>query len=110
METKNIKFMWNGIKVDGKLIRAGYSISAGPCNEAGDSEITIYARQCSDSLPTLDSETVINNTDIIVDYFERDKMRVSPTSRWYQVVKAAAVKRRKHDLVKYARRAAKCYA
>lgn len=62
-----IKFMYNGIKIDGKLIK-GYWSKGGYTNGA---KYCFYAD--SYSTPELRKHfTVKNDTDIMTDYFETD--------------------------------------
>ena len=81
---QSIKFQWNGIKVDGKLVRCFFS-KGGYTAQSGlsDDVITIYAKSILDGLPRLDGLTVENGTDLLTDYFESDHCRVTPESPWY---------------------------
>ena len=81
-----VKFMYNGIKIDGKLHKASYS--KGPFTNMPDGTITIYAKNYT-RLPAVDGLTIQNNTDIMTDYFECDKVRVFPTNKHYPAVLAA---------------------
>lgn len=84
---QNIKFQWNGIKVDGKLVRCFFSKGALVNHPKGT--ITVYARSILDALPRLDGLTVENNTEIQTDYFESDRCRIVPESPWYTEALAA---------------------
>ena len=100
-----VKFMWNGIKVDGVLYRAHYS--AGPYTaQSGlpEGTITVYAKDYA-ALPQIDGLTIINDSDIMTDYFENDRMRILPDNKWYSDAKAAYEKQNEH----YEKRFAKKY-
>jgi hypothetical protein len=104
-----VKFLWNGIKVDGVLHTCRYS--AGPYNERSklpEGTITIWAKTYSD-LPRLDGATIENNTDSVSDYCEKDRMRILPDSKYYADVKVACEKaeaRRKASIEKKYRKTA----
>ena len=99
-ERKNImvvKFMWNGIKVDGVLYRAHYS--AGPYTiQSGlpQDTITVYGKDYAD-LPQIDGLAIINESDIMTDYFENDRIRILPDNKWYSEAKAAYEKQNEHN-------------
>ena len=79
-----IQWMWNGIKVDGKLYRAHYS----KCVLIGDTEesITVYAKDYD--LPNIGLK-IENHTDIITDYFDEDKYRIDKNCKfWPEVYQA----------------------
>lgn len=82
MET--IKLLKKGIKVNGAYFPCHYSTSEN--NKFGNA--TIYIRGYK-SLPKC-SLTVINNTDSQIDYFERDKVRISPNSPYFAQVEKLA--------------------
>jgi len=96
-----IKFVWNGIRVDGKLYRAWYSESALKNHEAGT--ITIYARDYK-SLPSIAGLTIQNETDMMTDYFEKDKVRVVPSHPMHTAIHAAMKQMDEHNTKKYAKR------
>lgn len=78
-----IKFVWNGIKVDGHLFRCFYS--QGPYTATSGlpgGTITLYARD--ERLPRLPGMEIHNDTDVMTDYFETDTVRVRPGSTYYQ--------------------------
>jgi len=89
------KFMWNGIKVDGKLHRAWYSKSKLVGYDEGT--ITIYARDYWPGLPQIEGLTIHNATEIQTDYFEHDHVRVPPDNPHYADVLAAYEKQRAHE-------------
>ena len=80
-----IKWMYNGVKVDGKLYKARYSrfIPIGKDEE----QITVTAKCYWDGLPKIGN--VENGSDPMTDYFEKDKIKISRNSPyWDEVVKA----------------------
>lgn len=79
----NIKFLKHGIRYKGKYIRIFYSKGALLHHPKGT--ITIYAREYGSQLPPeLKPE---NNTEIRTDYFEKDRARIKPSSKYYNQVK-----------------------
>lgn len=98
-----VKFMWNGIKVDGKLYRAFYSDGALLHHPAGT--ITIYGRDYT-NFPAIPGLNVENDTDIMTDYFEQDRIRVMPDSPHYQAVLEAHKKNKAHNDKRFAGRRA----
>jgi hypothetical protein len=97
----NLKFKWNGIKAsDGKLQRAFYSDGALLNSPAGT--ITIYGRDYKPfSAEVREAFKVENDSDGMTDYFETDRIRVTPAHPLYSQVQAALVAREAH----YAKRA-----
>lgn len=81
--TNEVKFMHNGIKVNGKLYRAWYSI--GNCRKLAESTISIYAKDY-EGFPEIDGLTIKNDTDSMTDYFEKDRIRVTIDNPFYQSV------------------------
>lgn len=64
-----IKFMYNGIKIDGKLIKGFWS----KANYTNGAKYCFYADSyCSKELR--EHFTVKNDTDIMTDYFETDSI------------------------------------
>lgn len=103
-----IKFMWNGIKVDGKLYRAHYSRGARWVGGKPQGDfITIYARDLLVGLPKLEGETIENNTDSQTDYFETDRLVLSPNSRYFEMAAKAHEAQQQHYVKTAQRRAAK---
>ena len=96
-----VKFMWNGIKVDGKLHKCWYSISTLVGFPAGT--ITIYGKNYGD-LPAIAGLTVENDSDIMTDYFENDRIRVTPDNPFYTEVKAALEKLNDHNAKRFAKK------
>jgi len=98
------KFMWNGIKADGKLYRAWYS--KGQLINAPEGTITIYGRDYYPPLPAIEGLTVQNDSEMQTDYFETDRVRVTPDNPHYPAVLAAYEKQEAHNAKCYAKRAA----
>lgn len=90
METR---FMYNGIKQDGKLYKAYYS--GGKLHGFPDETITIYGRRYRD-LPAVPGLAVENDSDTMTDYFENDRVRVTPDNPHYPAVLAAYEKQQAH--------------
>jgi hypothetical protein len=83
-------FYYNGIKEQkgAKLQKCHYS--GGPYTTLPAGTITIYARNYARfSSMVADWFTVENGTDIQTDYFENDRIRVTPNHPLYPAVKAA---------------------
>jgi len=78
-----IKFFKNAIKYDGKRIRVWYS--KGRLTNYPEGTITIYAKDYGSQLPIeLKPE---NDTDSMTDYFDKDRARVEPESKYYNEIK-----------------------
>lgn len=89
----------------GKLQLVSYSDS--PLLNHPEGTITIYAREykrLSDGIWA--AFTVENNSDIMTDYFEEDRIRVEPTHPLYRDVLAAVEKWKAHNAKRWAKRAA----
>lgn len=85
-----LKFLWNGIKANGgKIQRASYLI--GGLIGHAEGTITIYAKSYRGfSAEVHEAFTVLNDSDSMTDYFETDRIRVTPDHSLYaQVLKAA---------------------
>lgn len=96
-----VKFMWNGIKVDGKLHKCYYSTS--PLTHYPAGTITIYGKNYTD-LPVIEGLAIENDSDIMTDYFENDRIRVLPDSKYYAEVKAACEKQNEHRKKMFAKK------
>ena len=78
-----IKFVYNGIKDEqGRLHRAHFSKGY---HKDGDDIITIYARDYED-LPSAEGLEVKNDSDMMTDYFEKDRIEVRPENKFYEQV------------------------
>jgi len=82
-----LKFLWNGIKLDGKLYRARYS--PGEVINQPVGTITIYAKDYDSHFPAITGLTITNDTDIMTDYHAKDLIRVTPDNPYFPQVKAA---------------------
>lgn len=99
-----VKFMWNGIKVDGKLYRAHYSLGNYTMNSGiPEKTITIYGKDYID-LPQIKGLNIENDSDIMTDYFENDRIRVTPDSIHYQAVYKAYEKQNEHFEKRFAKK------
>jgi hypothetical protein len=98
------RFLWNGVKVDGKLYRAWYS--KGGLINYPESTITIYGRDYWPHFPQIDGLNVQNDTEFQTDYYETDRVRVTPDNPHYPAVHAAWEKQEAHNAKRYAKRAA----
>jgi len=84
-----IKFLKKGIRSNGRYIPVWYSMG-GLYNEPKGT-ITIYAREYNKRLPKELSPE--NFSDMQTDYFEKDRARIRPRSKYYQeVIKAMGIK------------------
>lgn len=92
----HLKFFWNGIKgSDGKLQKCFYSDGALLHHPAGT--ITIYSREYSHFTKDIQEHfTVENDSDLMTDYFEKDRIRVLPTHPLYAQVADAMLAMKKH--------------
>jgi len=98
---QTIKFMWNGIKVDGKLYKGHYSI--GPYTKESklpNATITIYSSNYI-GFPKIEGIVKINNSDIMTDYFEKDKLLIMPGKQYYAMAMEAYSKQNEHYAKKY---------
>lgn len=93
----NLKFYYNGIKEDGgKLQPCSYNL--GNYVNLPEETITIYNREYTRfSQGIRDAFKVENDSDIMTDYFEKDRIRVAPTHPLYQQVKEAMQKAEVHN-------------
>lgn len=99
-----LKFMYNGIKLNGKLYKGNYS-KGGYTKQSGISNdtITIYARDYED-FPKIEGLQVQNNSDSMTDYFEKDRIRVAPTNQYYSLVYEAWEKQEINKIKKILRK------
>ena len=85
-----VKFLYNGVKVDGVLYKGWYS--AGPYNPASKlpaGTITLYAKSYGTDFTVIEGTSVENNSDSLTDYSEKDRMRIFPDSPYFSEAKAA---------------------
>ncbi|MEI6501593.1 MAG: hypothetical protein WCP21_11295 [Armatimonadota bacterium] len=99
-----VRFMYNGLKTeDGKLHKAWYS--KGALKHHPEGTITIYGKRYRD-MPNVSGLTVENDSDMQSDYFENDRVRITPDNPHYPAVRAAYDKQQAHIAKTAARRAA----
>ena len=80
-----IRIYWNGIRIDGgDLIRVFYG-------SYSDESITISAKDYSGDLPA-EFFDVVNNSDIMTDYYEKDRATVRPENPFYKFFRFAMLK------------------
>lgn len=91
-----IKFMWNGIKIDGKLYRAWYSDADLIGDRYPKGTLTIYRKDYG-TMPQINGMTIQNDTEIMTDYFERDRIRITPDNPHYSAIKAAMDQQKEHN-------------
>jgi len=87
-----VKFFFNGVKIDGILFRVSYSI--GPYNEVcklPKGTITLYEKDYKD-FPRIEGMTVVNDSDPVSDYIEKDKILIYPNSPFYSDARRAVEK------------------
>jgi len=101
----NLKFMWNGIKIEGKLYKAWFSkVTYTEQSKIPARTITIYVESTSNVLPLIDGLNTINNFDSMTDYFEKTKIRVTPDNEFFNAVCEAFEKQEAHRAAKIAKR------
>ena len=99
-----VKFMWNGIKVDGTLYKAHYYCGVYTSNSGiPEGTITVYAKDYR-ALPQIDGLQIENDSDIMTDYFENDRLRITPDNKYYNEAKAAYDKMNEHIEKRLAKR------
>lgn len=77
-----IKFFWNGIKVNGKLQKFNFCLN-------GD-HVAFYGDDYAAEMPEECGVAVINNSDGMTDYFEKDHGSVYPEHPLYKFFENAA--------------------
>ena len=105
----NIKFFYNGLKVgNGKLQKAHYSFQAPWYDNSKTykpAEITIYGKHYVDfSKEVAEIFEIQNNTDMMTDYFEQDRIRVSPMNIMFKQVAEAYVKQEQKRIARATKR------
>lgn len=86
-----VKLLANGIKNNGDYIRCLYTEKNG--------SILITARDYK-NLPK-ELGNVTNDSDMITDYFENDRVLITPTNKYYKAAKEAYKKARINDAKKH---------
>lgn len=85
----NIRFLKHAIVVDGKRIKVWYS--TGKLFHHPEGTITIYAKDYGRQFPSELSPE--NDTELQTDYFDKDKARIVPGSKYYDKIKKFVVKK-----------------
>ena len=99
-----VKFMWNGIKVDGTLYRAHYSAGRYTTSSGiPEGTITVYAKDYR-AFPQVEGLQIENDSDSMTDYFEKDRIRIYPGSKFYTEAKAAYDKMNEHNEKRFAKK------
>lgn len=84
-----VKFYWNGLKINGgDLIKCSYGVN-------DDGSVNLWADGYGDELPR-DLFTVRNDSDIMTDYFDKDRATVGTDHPLYKYVRFAAYKAQQH--------------
>lgn len=92
MADDRIRFLKHAIKHKGKRYRVHYS--TGELINFPKGTVTIYARDYSFKDGGLPKElNPKNDTDIITDYFEKDRARITPDNRYFKDIMKLLKKR-----------------
>ena len=87
----DIKLLKKGIKIDGEYYPCWYSNSKGNINGNG----TIYIKQTHKNIPRelrdYQEFKLSNDSNMMTDYFERDRIRISPDSKYFNTVERLAI-------------------
>jgi len=82
-----IKLLKKGIRVNGEYYPVWYSSSKSNIN----GNATIYARTYNKMPDEVYKEFIVeNDSDSMTDYFEKDRIRVSPNNKWFKLVEELA--------------------
>ena len=73
-----MKFLWNGIKIDGKLYPAYYYKD----DYKGTATITVSIKGYK-SLPQIKGLLIENDSDLQSDYFDSDRIKIKPGTQYY---------------------------
>lgn len=99
-----VKFMWNGIKVDGELYKSHYSKGRYTFESGIPQEsITIYGKHYC-SFPLIEGLQIENDSDSMTDYFENDRILVTPDNIHYPAVLEAYRKQTEHQEKRFAKK------
>lgn len=82
----NLKFMYNGIKLNGQLSKAHYS--KGPFHNLPEETMVIRSKSY-EPLPRIEGLNLENESDMQTDYSEKDHFYVTPENKYYEMVCAA---------------------
>ena len=81
-----IKFLKKGIKVNGQYFPVWYHKGDyTKMSKIPNGSITIYVKSYK-GVPDIEGLTIQNDSDMQTDYFEKDRIRVFPTSKYYKEV------------------------
>lgn len=83
------RFLWNGVRVDGRLILCHYSLGGLRPDLYPAETITIYAREYGPQLSSVPGISARDCSDMQTDYFETEHARVLPDDPLYSAVYAA---------------------
>ena len=84
-----IKIFWNGVKLNGKLQSFNFSLNNDP--QKGE-HVSFYAKGYDHEMPAECGVEVINNSDGMTDYFEKDHGTIGQDHPLYRFFKYAAIK------------------
>jgi len=103
-----IKFYYNGLKVDGgKLQKASYSFQSEwtTGNRTVPTQLTLYGKNYkSFSKDVCDALTVQNDSDLMTDYFEQDRIRIQPGHPLFVAAAKGYVKHTEKIIARMAKR------
>ena len=98
----NVKFMYNGIKIDGVLYKAwystGYKTESGGWNEDA---IVLYEKNYK-SVPAVKGLNIYNNSDPASDYTVTDIIVINPSSIYFNSAKAGYIQHLQRKIKKAA--------
>ena len=91
-----IKFLKKGIRVNGEYYPCWYSSSKYNCSRKQLGKCATVYLKTYESLPQeIQNEFAVeNNTEIISDYVEKDRIRIYPGDKWFDTVENFG---RKHE-------------
>lgn len=84
-----VKWMYNGVKVNGKLYLGHYSKGNYTPESGIENETITFYRRGYGSTPAIEGLAIKNDSDSQTDYFETDCIRISPKSAHYGDVYSA---------------------
>lgn len=92
-----VKFLWNGIRVDGTFYKGHYT--TGPYAKGSslpEDTVTIYMERSN--TPHFAGVVIENDSDPMTDYFTTDTVRVLPDSELHEAASHAALTHKIHML------------
>lgn len=99
---KEIKFNMHNVVCESEKTRVHYSldnhVSGKPC-------VTIYAKDYSGSLNMFSN--MENNSELMTDYFEKDRVRLFENDAYYTEARKAAIRQLEHDRKRFNKRYSK---